>query len=412
MPRQQQYTRATALAATILLSACGAGSQDATVAGMQSSSSQQLVAPVSLDDADRLSAGATHVVGLNADGTVFAWGGNGYGQLGNGSVINSSVPVQVSGLSAVRAVQAGSMHTVALRTDGTVWGWGANYWGQLGQASMNAGSRVPLMVPGMSNVKALSAGQTHTSVVTTAGSVWSWGSLPGRFSAVPVQVAGLQNVRTVVSGHDFNLAIKLDGTVWGWGGNEYGQLGTGKRSELAVTPVQVNGLDQVITVSAGFVHAMALRKDGTVWSWGSDSYGVLASKNGKPYVPQPVQGLPTPVNGASGVKAIAAGTYNSAVLYSDGSVWAWGDNGAGQLGNGGTANASAPVRINSVTDVVGLTIGDGFVALLTSSGAVYSIGANPAGQLGNNTVSGAKVPVQVVGLSGVGYLSLGKSSSK
>ena len=408
----QQYTRAAALAASILLSACGAGSQDTAVAGMQSHSSQQLSAPVSLDDADRLSAGATHVVGLNADGTVFAWGGNGYGQLGNGSFFNSSVPVQVRGLSAVRSVEAGSMHTVALRTDGTVWGWGVNYWGQLGQGAVNAGSSVPLMVPGMSNVKALSAGQTHTSVVTTAGTVWGWGSLPGRGSAAPVQVAGLQNVRTVVAGHDFNLAIKLDGTVWGWGGNAHGQLGIGKRSDAVAAPVQISGLDQVVAVSAGYVHAMALRKDGSVWSWGSDSFGVLASKNGKPFVPQPVQGLPTPVNGASGVKAIAAGTFNSAVLYSDGSVWAWGDNGAGQLGNGGTLSASAPVRINSVTDVVALAIGDGFVSLLTSSGAVYSIGANPAGQLGNNTISNARVPVQVLGLSGVGYLSLGKSSGK
>jgi alpha-tubulin suppressor-like RCC1 family protein len=370
------------------------------------------VAPVSLDDADRLSAGATHVVGLNANGTVFAWGGNAYGQLGDGTRVNSAVPVQVTGLSAVRAVQAGSQHTIALRTDGTVWGWGVNYWGQLGRGTYDAGSIVPVMVKGMSNVKAISAGQTHTGVVTTSGTVWGWGVLPGRVSAVPMQVTTLQDVRTIVAGNDFNLAIKEDGTVWGWGGNGYGQLGMGKRSDVVANPVQVSGLDQVVSVSAGFVHAMALRKDGTVWSWGSDSYGVLGSKNGKPNVPQLVQGLPTPVNGASGVKAIAAGTYNSAVLYADGSVWAWGDNGAGQLGNGGTTSASAPVRINSVTDVVGLTIGDGFVSLLTRSGAVYSIGANTAGQLGNNTVSGAKVPVQVVGLSGVGYLSLGKSSSK
>lgn len=412
MTVQQHTLHAMAFAAAILLAGCGAGTQEQLAAGTQSGSSRQVAAPVSLDDADRLSAGAAHVVGLNQDGTVVSWGGNAYGQLGNGSFAASSVPVQVFGLSGVRAVQAGAYHTVAVRTDGTVWGWGSNYYGQLARAANTVGFTMPVAVPGISNVRALSAGQSHTSAVTNAGTVWGWGSLPGRASVTPVQVAGLQNVLTVVSGNDFILALKADGTVWGWGGNGFGQLGIGKRTDVVSTPVQVGGLNQVVSVSAGYVHALALRKDGSVWSWGSDTYGVLASRGGKPYTAQPVQGLPTPVNGASGVKAIAAGTYNSAILYTDGSVWAWGDNSAGQLGNGGTVNAGSPVRVNTVAGVVGLSIGDGFVSLITNSGTVYSIGANASGQLGNNTVSNVTIPVQVVGFSGIGYLNLGKSTSK
>jgi len=405
------------LATATLLAGCGGAPSDsgssptarqAGVLSGQMAGGGAQAAFVPPQDADRIAAGSTNTVALRTDGTVFVWGGNAYGQLANRSGKPSLVPLQVTGLSGVRAVRAGAYHVLALAQDGSVWAWGSNSAGQLGQAGTIPG--VPAKVPGLSNVTVVTAGQAHSTAVAQNGSVWGWGALPGRASVAAAQVKELNGVKSVVAGGNFNLALKADGTVWGWGGNSNGQVGAGYRTALVATPVRVANVDKVVALAAGSVHALALRNDGSVWSWGSNNFGQLGFP-GESAVPHAVKGLPVPVNGASGVKAIAAGAYNSAVLYADGSVWAWGDNSAGQLGNGTTANAGAPVRINSVANIAALSIGERFIVLVAADGRAYALGANADGQLGNNTVSRAKVPVQVVGLSGVGYLNLGQSTS-
>lgn len=409
-PFQHRLPYAFALTA-LLLGGCGAGNQDAGTGSERMLAAVTDVRPSNpIHDTDRISASGDFVLGLHTNGTVYAWGANSYGQLGSGNLRQTVVPVPVTGLSGVRAVQAGLYHSLALTQDGGVRAWGANMAGQLGTVVMRPYSTLPVLVSGLSAVKVIAAGGTHSAAVEADGSVWGWGRMSGRSSAAPAKVSELRAIRTVAAGEDFNLAVRNDGSLWGWGSNTSGQLGIGRLGGSFSTPIQVALAKNVVAVSAGQAHALALCVDGSVWGWGSNLHGQLGIPAAMSLAPRQVAGLPVPVNGASGVKAVVTGVYNSAVLYADGSVWAWGDNSAGQLGLGNRTPTNAAVKIKSVANVVAVGLGDRFIILLGADGAVYGIGANATGQLGNNTTTGSLVPVQAVGIGGYGNLSLGKST--
>jgi alpha-tubulin suppressor-like RCC1 family protein len=179
-----------------------------------------------------LSVGYYHWLALRGDGSVWSWGNNDYGQLGDGSDLGRSTPRQVPGLSGVVAISAGIYDSLALRDDGTVWSWGYNGQGQLGDGTI-----------------------THRST--------------------PVQVPGLRGVTAVSAASSFySLALRDDGTVWTWGANALGQLGDGTRTSRP-TPGQVPGLSGVVALSAGFLHVLALHGNGSVWTWGYNVYGQL-----------------------------------------------------------------------------------------------------------------------------------------
>jgi hypothetical protein len=155
-----------------------------------------------------------HSLALKDDGTVWAWGYNGYGQLGNGTNTDSNVPVQVSGLTGITAIAWGGSHSLALKNDGTVWAWGYNGYGQLGNG-------------------------TNTD------------------SNLPVQVSSLTGITVIAGGSRHSLALKNDGTVWAWGYNGYGQLGNGTNTDSNV-PVQVSGLTGITAIAGGGYHSLAI----------------------------------------------------------------------------------------------------------------------------------------------------------
>ena len=240
-------------------------------------------------------AGDLHSLAVKPDGTVWAWGYNYYGQVGDGTTTNRSTPVQVAGLSGVSAVAGGFDHSIALKTDGTVWAWGLNSSGQLGDG-------------------------TTTNRTT------------------PVQVTGLSGVTAIVSGGHHSMALKLDGSVWTWGYNISGQLGDGTSANRS-SPVQVTGLSGVTAIAGGDFHSIALKIDGTVWTWGYNYYGQLGDgTTTNRYTPVQVTGL-------TGVNAIAGGDLHSIALKLDGTVWTWGFNGSGQLGDGTSTSRSTPVPV-------------------------------------------------------------------
>jgi alpha-tubulin suppressor-like RCC1 family protein len=311
----------------------------------------------------RVAAGEKHSLAVKTNGTVWAWGDNKYGQLGDNTTVQApfmqappirdvTVPVQVLGLSGVTNVAAGYSHSLALKTDGTVWAWGYNSYGQLGDNSIDQ-KNAPVQVSGLSGVTNVAGGYNHSLAVKTDGTVWAWGyNVRGQLGDnttvqknAPVKVlGGLSNVTAVAAGYAHNLALKTDGTVWAWGWNNYGQLGDNSTDQKNA-PVQVSGLSGVTNVAAGYAHSLALKTDGTVWAWGYNGRGQLGDNTTSNRL------IPVQVSGLSNVTAVAAGKYHSLALKTDGTLWAWGYNGSGQLGDGTVTNRLTPVQVQGLGDM-------------------------------------------------------------
>jgi len=358
-----------------------------------------------------LAAGSGHSLALDADGTLWAWGYNPMGQLGDGTLRNRSLPVKVVGLDRVKSVVAGPLHTLALREDGTVWSWGDNMRAQLGRPITPFFDLVPVRVPGLTGVVALATSMTHTLALREDGTVWSWGDnwqgQLGRPSGsypdpTPAQVQGLTGVVALTAHWEYSLALREDGTVWAWGSNASGQLGRPESYGANPTPEQVAGLTGVVALSAGESHVLALREDGTVWSWGSNFFGELGRTTGfiSDFTPAPVPGLER-------VAGLAASGGFSLALREDGTVWSWGHNFSGQLGDGTTSGRHTPRQVEGVEHVIALAAGD-HPLVLSKNGIAWSWGNNFAGALGTGTDL-RPTPVQVLGLSNATNVSAGSS---
>ena len=352
---------------------------------------------------------------LKSDGTVWAWGAHyyapyqGYPGMTADEIKRALItPVQITGLGNVTAIAAGSNadpHILALKDDGTVWAWGNNTYGQLGNGTTEryGFSNTLVQVSGLNNVKAIAAGPYHSLALKNDGTVWAWGwtwlgdGIGEQLT--PVQVQGLSNVTAISAGWEYSLVLKNDGTVWAWGGNYNGQLGDGT-SEDRNTPVQVQNLSNVKAIAAGTQLAIALKEDNTVWAWGLNNHGQLGDGTDID------SNTPIQVNGISDVTAIAAKGAFCIALKKDGTVWAWGRNNAGQVGDGTTTDRNTPIQVQNLSDVT-IEAGMFHGAALKSGGSVWVWGGyNPD----KDMVIFSRTPVQVLGENGVGYLNLRSSS--
>ena len=364
-----------------------------------------VVTPATAEDAiyePMIAAGYGYSLALKNDGTVWAWGDNEAGQLGDGTTTQRNAAVQVSGLAGVSAIAAGYMHSLALKSDGTVWAWGLNNHGQLGDGTQTD-RYIPVQVPGLTDVIAIAAGEYHCLALKNDGTVWAWGdnefgqlgdgSTTDRHT--PVQVSGLSGVIAVAAGGLYSLALKSDGTVWAWGDNYRGQLGDGSTTDRH-TPVEVSSLTGVTAISAGYLHSVALKNDGTVWAWGYNNYGQLGDGS-TTRRPTPVQ-----VSGLTGVSAIEAGDQHCLALKNDGTVVAWGNNYFGQVGDGTQTNRSTPVQVSGLdgVGVVAVAAGGFHSLALKSDGTVVAWGRNLYGELGDGTTTDKYTPVQVENANG------------
>jgi alpha-tubulin suppressor-like RCC1 family protein/Tol biopolymer transport system component/subtilisin family serine protease len=345
-----------------------------------------------------------HTFALKSDGTLWAWGMNSFGQLGDGfNYASVNVPVRVVNLSDVSAADAGSEHALALKRDGTVWAWGNNSYGQGGGYDLSGSNRTrPAPVAGLSGAfKAIAAGSTHSLALRSDGTVWAWGSnVTGQLgngstdsNAVydPLQVAGLTNVTAIAASSMFSLAVKSDGTVWAWGANSSGVVGKPYDTYSVATPVQVAGLNDILTVSAGERHALALKRDGTVWAWGDNFEGKLGNGNNGSGT------TPTQVSGLTSVREISAGSNHSIALKTDGTVWAWGRNASGALGDGTMNNRSVPVQVGGLSGITSIAAGYDHSGAVLPDGTVRMWGMNREGQLGDRTHVSRTTPTDVSG---------------
>ncbi|MDC0710749.1 DUF5011 domain-containing protein [Stigmatella sp. ncwal1] len=332
-----------------------------------------------------LSAGAWHSLALRGNGTVLAWGQNVRGQLGDGTVSPDRVaPVAVVGLSGVTEAVAGGDHSLALRQDGTVWAWGLNTSGQLGDGTPEAQRLVPVRVEGLSTVAAIAAGENHSLALMADGTVQAWGqNTYGQLghgtttdSRIPSAVLNLSGVIAVAAGQSHSLALLADGTVRAWGNNTAGQLGDGSRTHRNI-PVAVSALSGVIAMEAGDTHSLALMADGTVRAWGQNTYGQLGDGTTTQRL------TPVAVAGLSRVVSLGTGQYHSLALREDGVLWAWGRSNAGQLGDGTLTNRLSPVQVPGIANAVTFAGGAQHSLALQANGTVMGWGYNLFGQLGN-----------------------------
>jgi alpha-tubulin suppressor-like RCC1 family protein len=334
----------------------------------------QPVSVTSLTDVARIGAGGRHTVAVKKDGTVWTWGSNDYGELGDGTTTRKLVPVAVIGeggygtLTGITAVAAGGYfastgfnnfsHTIALKSDGTVWAWGSNSSGQLGQNS-TANSLYPVKVK----------------------SIDGSGDLSG--------------VIAIASGAEHCLALLGDGSVVAWGNNAYGQIGNGIAHSLSLSPCHVYDesgitfLGGIVAIGCGNYFSYAVSSDGTIYAWGwSVNYELGNGSNVQSPIPVHVS---TDGFNYFTDAAKATGSHGHGVaLKSDGSIWCWGSQYLGQLGNGvGGVVSSAyfPVAANVVGSFCSIECGDAHTVAMRNDGSIFCWGSNYRGQLGNLSVS-------------------------
>ena len=359
-------------------------------------------------------------------GNAWAWGNNSDGELGNGTVTRYSglsTPVKVVNLTNVVAVTGGDQHSLALRSDGTVWAWGNSGWGQLGQGTYG-GRSTPVQVPGLTNVKAIAAGSLHNLALKSDGTVWGWGfnyygqvgnGSSGDNVLSPAQVKGLSGVVGIAAGGFSSIALKADRTVWAWGYDGQGELGNATSDENAHSrPTQVRRLTTAVSIASGGSHELAVLADGSVWAWGDNELSQLGSTTTARCgaYGTPCSMVPVRAGGLSGITKVAGGSSFSLALRADGTAWGWGDNGYGELGTGSATlfgGVKTPVRAN-VTSVVAVAAGASFSLWLTSNGEAWAAGSNYFGQLGNGTFNDSSSPVKV-GLSGLSAIGCGHDHS-
>lgn len=452
-----------------------------------------------------------HGAALKKDGTVWTWGFNESGQLGDGSFISRSTPSMVEGITNVNKISVSYAQTLALKNNGEVWAWGNNYYGELGDGTGVEKRWVPVRTAHLEGIVDIEAGELYSLAVKRNGSIWAWGNnmygqlgngtatsqitrtlvngIPYPVDTLPPSepkqlkttgktsntvvlswtettdnhavkeyliyqgsslvhtlgvdgksidastgytVTGLEagtsytftvkardyagntsissnavTVTTDVSlpmavsgGMNHTLALKSDGSVWAWGSNTYGQLGTGNYSSSNVAKQAAN-LSSITAISAGNAFSLALKSDGTVWAWGQNTVGQLGNSSlGSQIVPKKIEGLDS-------VTAISAGSSHALALKSDGTVWAWGSNFNGELGNGTSNNAYAPTKIASLTGVKAISAGMMYSIALKSDGTVWTWGSNTNGQIGDGTTTKRLTPVRIASLSGIDSIAAG-----
>jgi len=329
-------------------------------------------------------------------GVPWTWGGNGFGQLGDGTTPARLVPGPVTGLSDVVDLHGGREHVAALRDDGTVWVWGSSQQGQLGLGGTTSRS-TPTQVPGLINVTAVETGHNSTLALLADGTVRTWGlNADGQLGdgsttlrSTPVTVTGLSDAVAIAAGRNMSYALRANGTVVGWGRNAEGQLGDGT-TVRRTTPVRVGSLTGVVGIAGGRDHGLAVLSDGTVWAWGGNGYGQVGDGS--------QTNRTAPVQVTSGVLEVIAGAHHSYALRADRTVVAWGRNYRANLGDGTTTTRTQPVSVRNLSSVASIGSGrDTGMAVLTD-GRVMAWGHNATGQIGDGTTVDRTTPVLLPGI--------------
>ena len=337
-------------------------------------------------------------------GSLWLWGYNNYGAIGDDTNISKSSPVQtIAGGTDWKNVACGQHHTAAIKTDGTLWTWGRNYLGSLGDNTnvTYRSSPVQTITEGTNWIQ-LDCGMNSTAAIKTDGTLWLWGqNNSGQLGdntitnkSSPVQtVCGGTNWKQVSCDAASTAAIKTDGTLWLWGFNLYGGLGINTNVTFRSSPVQTVAFGtNWKQVSLGIFHTAAIKTDGTLWTWGHNSYGQLGD-NTIANRSSPVQTIAYGTNW----KQVSCGGGITAATKTDGTLWTWGRNQFGQVGDNTTTNRSSPVQtIAYGTNWKQVSCGYYYNAAIKTDGTLWTWGENYKGVLGDNTIISRSSPIQTI----------------
>ena len=292
-------------------------------------------------------------IAVKTDGTLWTWGNNGYGRLGLGNTTGYSSPKQVGALTTWSNISGGGFgHVMVIKTNGTLWSWGYNAQGQLGLDNTTTYSS-PNQI-GSDTWSSVSCGYDHNLAIKPNGTMWSWGQfgqgglgLGGSFQhrSSPTQIGALTTWSKISADGSSSMAIKTDGTMWSWGNNDNGRLGLGDTTNQS-SPVQIGALTTWSSVSCGGYtgFAAAIKTDGTMWSWGYNIFGQLGLGN------ETNQSSPVQIGALTTWSSVSSKGYRAHAIKTDGTLWSWGFGNNGRLGLGNTTYYSSPKQVGSSTN--------------------------------------------------------------
>ena len=334
---------------------------------------------------------------------AYAFGENTVGELGDGTITNRASPVSVVGVQYWTQVSSGGDHSVGVDSSGAAWGWGCNLAGRLGDCTTED-RRTPRRVVGnITDWHQLSAGHAHSVGVRKNGTAWAWGTNSsaqlgdntGTNKSSPILVVGgFSDWCSVSAGYVHNLGVRQNGTAWGWGTNSSAQLGDGTTTVRSSPVSVVGGFTDWCQVSAGRTHSLAVRQNGSAWAWGDNTCGVLGDNT--------IINTCSPVSVVGGFTdwcQVSAGRCHSLGVRCNGSAWAWGHGATGRLGDNTVTDKSSPVSIvGGFTDWCQVSASHQCYSLaVRQNGTAWGWGHNGYGQLGDGTTVSKSSPVSVVG---------------
>jgi alpha-tubulin suppressor-like RCC1 family protein len=363
----------------------------------------------------QVSGGYGHTAAIKTDGTLWTWGANTSGELGRNPDTSSRLtPVTTfaggtnwadtatTDPAELYTLSCGGRHTAAIKTDGTLWTWGLNGYGQLGDNTSNAARSTPVTTfAGGTNWKQVSGGGRHTAAIKADGTLWTWGlnasgqlgnnTSTARSTPVTTRVGGT-DWKQVAGGRSHTAAIKTDGTLWTWGLNSYGQLGINTSTARSVPVTTFAGGTNWKQVSGGYRNTAAIKTDGTLWTWGFNYYGAIGDNTSAANTART-----TPVTtfaGGTNWKQVACGGYHIVAIKTDGTLWTWGLGTSGQLGDNTSTDRSTPVTtFAGGTNWKQVSCGGYHTAAIKTDGTLWTWGRNTAGQLGDDTIISRSTPV-------------------
>ena len=352
-----------------------------------------------------VSTSLNQCIAVKTNGTLWGWGYNVDGELGDGTNINKNYPVQINGDTDWQVAFTGISHSLALKKDSSLWAWGGNSSGELGDGSTSS-SNIPKKIGADRNWIAISAGGAHSLAIKSDGTLWAWGydgygelgigdlGNLGTYNYItsPVQV-GTDNNWLIISASQFcSYAIKKDGSLWAWGNDDSKTLGLGDTVYgIISSPMQIGTDTNWKYVSAGANHGLAIKTDGTLWAWGYNYDGELGDNTNIN------KEVPVQIGADNNWISTSASDFSSYAIKNDGTLWVYGANEVGQLGDGTYINKNTPAKISSNTSWLLISGGGQQAVALKSDSTLWSWGYNDFGQLGLGIIDDhINVPTEII----------------